>query len=160
MLILNFCFSNLTTVSANKISQVNVQRTKVCSWKKSQNINESNTYFMYTNASKWKSVEDFYCVLGHRFMSPFPKALSISDLKSMMKDLRWFPFSKKVVIFVYDLSKYKEKHKEAEEILELFEKDILPFWEGKDEKNSVITEDAKLLKCLRRQPQEIDFYYT
>ena len=155
-----FSCCNISFVQANDVYKIDLKKTQVHSWKKKQGVD--NLGFVYANASEWKSVKDFYFTISRNLCYPALGEISnTTELKNILKNLRWAKHIEKIIILVLNFSKFKQDHNgEAEELLQLFEKDILPFWEGTDEKNSVITEDAKLSEQLKRNPKEFNFYYT
>ncbi len=159
VLVMLSCFNN-NFAQANGVYKIDLKKTQVHSWKKKQGVD--NLSFVYANASEWKSIKDFYFTISRNLCYPALGGISdITKLKDILKNLKWAKHTEKIIILVLNFSKFKQEHSsEAEELLELFEKDILPFWEGKDEKNSVITKDIKLPEPLKRKPKEFNFYYT
>lgn len=112
-------------------------------WEK-EHIPDKETYFIFSNASHWSGIEDFYKEVERKFKVPDRlKILNIQCYLDRIRNLYWFKPTK-IVWFIKDLSKFTkcedslDGQPAGECIIETFKEYVLPFWEGIPGTGSVV----------------------
>lgn len=129
-------------------------------WKKEHIPDRETTYFIFSDASHWNNIENFYREVERKFHIPDKlKILNVHCYLDRIQNLYWFK-PKKIVWFIKDLSKFTKQEDSldgqcaGEYIIETFKKYVLPFWEG-------IPGTSSIVDCWPdEQPKEFNVYYT
>ena len=152
-------------IKANKFEKTEIGNS-LFKWEKTHRINEA-IYFIYSDASEWKSMQDFYNEVEFKFQVPhsiynndpdYDHVLHIENVdcaNDVLRDLRWIK-KNSIVWLIKDLITFPDFDKLAD----LFSSFVLPFWEGNDSLNSVVNVDSVLPPNLRRKPRHFNVYYS
>ena len=147
----------LTNVSAqNKL--IEIDKKEITSIKVNSDQNKM-LLCIELDAGDWKSDEDFFKNIGKKMN--FPKShwnqesWCLDEFEDLMTNLMWTGDSS-IVIIIKNLSMFNQKDREVEKnvLIECFQDNILPFWEGKPGTGSVVD----CLPCMK--PKQFNVYYT
>lgn len=126
----------------NSISATEINRG-IFIWKK-EHTTDKEIYFIFSDASHWSGIEDFYKEVERKFKVPDRlKILNIQCYLNRIRNLYWFKPTK-IVWFIKDLSKFTkcedslDGQPAGECIIETFKEYVLPFWEGIPGTGSVV----------------------
>ena len=147
--------SSIGSIKAENLISSTELNKGLFAWKK-ENIKDGKTYFVFSDASKWNNIEDFYREVERKFDIPNElKILNVQCYLDRIRNLYWFKH-KKITWLIKGLSEFSKSGDQLDGnfIIGLFNDYILPFWEGVPETHSVVD-------CFPGvKPKQFNVYYT
>lgn len=156
ILILTIPIFSICSINAKNLISSTELNKGLFFWERENIEDRKKTYFIFSDASKWDKIEDFYKEVEYKFHIPSElKILNVQCYLDRMRNLYWFKY-KKIAWLIKDLSKFTKSDNQLDRnfIVESFKEYILPFWEGVPETHSVVD-------CFPGvKPKQFNVYYT